>query len=489
MWETLTALLAQLNAAAKQNQFLAAGLSMYGLGVATYFLRNVPLRIYGFIKRQTTTTLSFTSAGIGTNMETFGNFLRWYEKRRWSRYSRSISLTGMWTYGTEHNDGTVVGPGEGSHFFIYKGRPCWMRRTRLSEGTGFQVTYEINITMFGRSRQRILDLVEEFRYKPSDDKFGVYTLNGHDWVRLADVTKRPLRTVIIDRAMKSRLVGTIQTWMDSQDWYIERGLAYKLTFILKGMPGTGKTSLIKALASHFKFNVCMINLSFMTDHSFERALSTAPKNSFVVIEDFDSSSATKARRALVDQSRQKPKDAKVGTEGAPVACKDDTPVLVTAHSATDSLLDLASVGLTLSGILNALDGILSLDGKIVFMTTNVYETLDPALIRKGRVDYTYELTKLGNTEVRDYIELMFPGTVVPPQIVYEEILGCDLQDLYFQHRNDASAFVAAIPHVLDWRSMSPTPECSPPSFAEHDHHFVHKELPPGSATHECATEA
>lgn len=41
---------------------------------------------------------------------------------------------------------------------------------------------------------------------------------------------------------------------------------------------------------------------------------------------------------------------------------------------------------TLSGLLNALDGVASAEGRIVFMTTNYLDRLDPALIRPGRVD-------------------------------------------------------------------------------------------------------
>jgi chaperone BCS1 len=41
---------------------------------------------------------------------------------------------------------------------------------------------------------------------------------------------------------------------------------------------------------------------------------------------------------------------------------------------------------TFSGLLNALDGVASSEGRIIFMTTNHIEALDPALIRPGRVD-------------------------------------------------------------------------------------------------------
>lgn len=41
---------------------------------------------------------------------------------------------------------------------------------------------------------------------------------------------------------------------------------------------------------------------------------------------------------------------------------------------------------TFSGFLNALDGVASGEERIIFMTTNHLEKLDPALIRPGRVD-------------------------------------------------------------------------------------------------------
>lgn len=41
---------------------------------------------------------------------------------------------------------------------------------------------------------------------------------------------------------------------------------------------------------------------------------------------------------------------------------------------------------TFSGLLNCLDGVASTEARIVFMTTNYLDRLDPALIRPGRVD-------------------------------------------------------------------------------------------------------
>lgn len=41
---------------------------------------------------------------------------------------------------------------------------------------------------------------------------------------------------------------------------------------------------------------------------------------------------------------------------------------------------------TFSGLLNCLDGVASTEARILFMTTNYLNRLDPALVRPGRVD-------------------------------------------------------------------------------------------------------
>ena len=431
----------QFNAYSKANPIVAGAISLWGLGVVTWLCKGVPLRIWQFLKRQFTTSLSFTSDSAGTSAETFAGFMRWFQQSRWARWSRSLSILpsggdGAIYYGhrrrqRQQDEGTVIGVGEGSHFFLYRGWPFWLRHSRITQGGNQnRITYEVKLTGLGRNRQRVLELIDEFRYVPDERTTGVYRWDRGDWSRMADVLKRPLNTVVIDPAIKGELLGNLQRWMDSRDWYESRGLPYKLTCILRGMPGTGKTSLIKALAGHFGMNVCLLNLGTMTDASFEAALAEAPDDSFIVIEDFDSTAATKARRALTS------KDRKAADAAAAAASAGD-----------ESIAELFNSGLTLSGILNALDGLLSLDGKIVFLTTNVYEVLDPALVRKGRVDHTYEIGALTDAEVREYIAVMFPGEAVSIEGRFADILGCDLQDLYFTHRDDAQAFADAIPRA------------------------------------------
>ena len=42
--------------------------------------------------------------------------------------------------------------------------------------------------------------------------------------------------------------------------------------------------------------------------------------------------------------------------------------------------------------MNSIDGVRSQEGRIVIMTTNYKEKLDPALMRPGRIDELYEIS-------------------------------------------------------------------------------------------------
>jgi chaperone BCS1 len=59
-------------------------------------------------------------------------------------------------------------------------------------------------------------------------------------------------------------------------------------------------------------------------------------------------------------------------------------------------------GVTLSGLLNVLDGLHAPSGVLFVMTTNHIEALDPALLRPGRIDYRQFM---GNAEDEQKIEL------------------------------------------------------------------------------------
>lgn len=100
----------------------------------------------------------------------------------------------------------------------------------------------------------------------------------------------------------------------------------------------------------------------MSDDRLQHRLADAPENSIILLEDID---AAFVSREIKEKSLD------------PVEAEK----LKINESAYQGLNRL-----TFSGLLNAIDGVTSTEGRIVFMTTNYVDRLDPALIRPGRVD-------------------------------------------------------------------------------------------------------
>jgi len=126
------------------------------------------------------------------------------------------------------------------------------------------------------------------------------------------------------------------------------GIPYRRGYLLHGPPGSGKSSFIQALAGSLSYDICLLNLSErgLTDDKLNYLLSNAPERSFILIEDVD---------AAFNKRVQTSED---GYQSS----------------------------VTFSGFLNALDGVASGEERIIFLTTNHIDRLDPALIRPGRVD-------------------------------------------------------------------------------------------------------
>lgn len=427
----------------KLNPVIAALVVPMVIAAFGFIVRGIPTRIYNFVKRQFSTSLVLTSQETGTNYETFISFMEWFNGSRWARWSRSYMIDGRGWRSRRKANGTedTVGVGLGMHFFFYRGRLFWLYREMIGqEQQGYRINYRITLTMFGRNRQILFDLIEEFRWAPKQDSMGIYRFKGESWFKLCEAEKRSLDTVIVEESTQQKMRSIIEEFQKSREWYTQRGLAWKTTLLLEGPPGSGKSSFIKALASHFSYNLCLMNLNYMSDDSLEAALSNTPDKSFIVMEDFDDVAADLKRHNLSSSKSDfdipRPSPLLIEPSSGPVLEESVSKTIVTSEMFR---------GLSLSGLLNALDGLVALDGKIIILTTNVPESLDLALLRKGRIDHRFHLGKLKSNDVRRYVHVMFPDYVIEDGIEFEDIMGCDLQALYFDNKFDAAAFVDSIP--------------------------------------------
>lgn len=399
----------QILAVSKESPVVAGLISLWGMAVVTFLLRNVPTKVAGFISRQVTTSLEFNNAGWGANERQFESFMKWYANSPYFKWSRYLSLDTQYIYDPEterENLTPVIGPGYGKHFFIFNRRLYWFIKSTLESSGSDKEKQMIKVFTFGRNKESILTLIDSFKIKPVAKSISIYTFKPDGWSVLTTIKKRSLDSVILNKEMKDKIVSDIDYFYKNPEWYHNRGLSHKQTYILHGKPGTGKSSSIKALASYFEKNICILDMDLITGSGFEKALATAPRGSFILLEDFDSCSATQKR----EDKREPPMAEEMG-------------------------------GISLSKILNVLDGVISLDGTLIFMTTNHLEKLDPALIRTGRVDYIHEVKPLEDAEVKEYIGLMYGPGFIPANKKFKSITGSDIQAKFLEAKDDVVGFV------------------------------------------------
>lgn len=383
--------------------------SLYGMAVVTYLFRFIP-QFWEFVKGQSITTLELNNAGWSGNAQHFLAFMDWYLKTPYSKWSRYLSLDGKFNHYDEDVPADaktyVVGAGYGTHFFFYKKRLFWFTKGTLQSSGSEKEKQNIIIKTLGRNQKPILDLIESFAVKPKETELSIYAYK-EEWDVISRVNKRPLSSVILRKDIKDDIVSNLTYFYSNREWFVTRGLSYKQTYVLHGLPGTGKSSTIKALASNFNKNICLIDITAMSNAAFEKAMASVPKNSIVLIEDFDSCKALHSRDA--------------GSNG------------------TNGMAELMEV-LSLSKVLNVLDGVVSLDDTVVFLTTNHLDKIDDALIRKGRVDYIFEIPYLEDAEIKEYIKLMYPDAKIPNK-TFDTIAGCDIQSIFLEYKEDFDSFV------------------------------------------------
>lgn len=426
MLDLIKSLWAEYNTFAKDAPMVASFVSLAAIGSLTYTFKTLPRNIYSFVKRQLMTTLELDNTTSGHAEDIFMEMMAWFESSHYSKYSRTLRVYSAWCCDSKgvYTERTVIGVGDGLQFAMWEGLPVFITRSKLTEGTTNtnKVLYKISITRLGRNRKSLERMLAHFLPKKTVKTVNVYSYGNAQWEEGPALQPRNLNTVIASDGVIESITASIDKFLLSEQWYLDHGIPYKLCILLKGVPGCGKTSLIRALANHYNRSINSISLSEMSDRSLKQAFNKVPDERFIVMEDFN-----------VASLRARTESLSVGDSGAPGNKSGDDA-------------DKFSF-LTLRGVLQVFDGLENIHGKIIFLTTNVYEELDAALVRKGRVDLTVELEMLGDSEVRRYVDLMFPGVTLSKALRFLPITGADLQALYIDSSNDYEVFLSSIPKV------------------------------------------
>lgn len=175
------------------------------------------------------------------------------------------------------------------------------------------------------------------------------------WGAVANVGQRSSDSVILADGIKQSLLDDARRFVDSRDWYASVGVPYRRGYLLYGPPGNGKSSMCLAMASDLGLPVYIMSLSAVNDDTaLNDSLNNMASPSILVIEDIDC----------------------VGVQ----VDRDAGPLAIGNPNAGPRR------GITLAGLLGAIDGVGASEGRILIVTTNNRDALDPALIRSGRID-------------------------------------------------------------------------------------------------------
>ncbi|OAA69428.1 mitochondrial chaperone bcs1 [Akanthomyces lecanii RCEF 1005] len=332
-------------------------------------------------------------------------------------------------------------PGLGRTGFWYKS--TYFRLFRFKEsfansgGWGPMKDVEsVEIACYGRSIVPIKELLADAKalyWKDMAQKTTIYRPRSKElrrdynmWQQVARRPVRPIRTVVLDNKEKHNVLADVNEYLHpaTPRWYASRGIPLRRGYLFHGPPGTGKTSFSFALAGVFGIDIYVISLqdASVTEEDLAVLFTKLPRRCVILLEDIDSAGLRREEADADGEGKGKEKDKKKDSKS-----KDNRSA--SSDSESDSSSDEEPVksrkkgrrrgqsetqrkrgpkkGISLSGLLNAIDGVASHEGRVLIMTTNKPESLDEALVRPGRVDVQVEFAHASAFQVAELFQRMY----------------------------------------------------------------------------------
>lgn len=414
----------------EDNQFLSGSLAVMGTGSLLYYLKSVPSTLWDLFKRNFVVSLE-----IRERDESFSWLRKWLDC-----HAKKVKKVVVHTTHCDDEDSDseyeceagprlranggrskrniYFSPAAGIHFLKLNGKWCKIDRTKETGENGGK-TYVpkdiITISAFGRDVNKIKKIIFDAceLSLPNDNKLEVRINIGYDrWMLLDRIDGRSLDSVILPSGIKEDIIKDVEQFRSSKKWYDNAGIPYQRGYCLYGEPGNGKSSIVKAIATHFNLSIYILNLNNtkLDDGDLISSLRSVGSNSLLLIEDID---CTKIKR--------------------------------------DNSKDVNSSNISMSGLLNALDGIGTKPGRLLFITTNHLENLDPALMRCGRIDLIKYIGNASKQQIEELFEKFYNK-----KVDIDEVAGIDesklsmssVQDILIRHRNSCEDALNELHNII-----------------------------------------
>lgn len=405
-----------------ENQFMAQGMILILFTGIMTALRNTPKAIYSWIHRKL-----FASVEIEFSSRAYHWMNKWlgtHVQESW--FNRAF--TGKHSVTKIHGRSellTILVPMVGTRLFFHNKKPFWVHRSRTQKDTVSVSNpdgYIESFTLYAFKLSHINGLVEESMRENLGKEipgFMVWTYSGGSWA-CKKKQERTLDSVILAENVKMALVKDVENFDGKKEWYNERGLQYGRGYALAGPPGSGKTSLVTALASKFRKTVWCIDLSSMHASGVSSVLwDHCGEGDIVLFEDIDA--VYRGREYLPDNPG----------------------------------------GMEFNTFLNVIDGIATTPGLIKIFTTNHVERLDPALLRPGRCDKIFHFGNATESMASELYLKFFPEEPVHSESFAKKGAGksmCFLQEHLLTSSSGERACASLGAETLPMPLTDPQPE-------------------------------
>lgn len=234
--------------------------------------------------------------------------------------------------------------------------------------------HRLKIQFFGKERYKHREEFLRNALRITDDKhIRVQYLNEYEIS--CDVIPHSFDNIILDEEVKQNIVNGLVNWNKSKNWYDEHQLVHKIGVFLYGKPGTGKSTVAKAISSMFG-NAPILTIDPNNIMNSVNGIMKMRKKYdgtiVVLIEDFD----------MYFKSREEVENIEIGFK------------------------QKKQKDFNQNAIFQLLDGVYSTDNTIYIATTNYKDRIDSALIRYGRFDIQEELEYFNEGKALECVELL-----------------------------------------------------------------------------------